>query len=323
MSAPFAKPRGARDAVRDRCAGSGRPGTRTRWRTDPAPGVSGRAGRAWPRARVGDGVSEGIEGLDPDRNGLDGSNTSLQPAGTARPLVVTTLQVQAGMSRPRDELRPLLGKVRNAMVRGVETVLHLTSAVPGEGVSTIAREIVCAASTIPHCRPLLLDFNQGAGGQGAALGGALPGVIGSYMARGLVEVAAVSARGGTFHAAEFDVTSFDAFTPYAGGAHAEDAAGGRGGPEAGEPKTLAQLYRSLCRAYNLVVVDCPPVQDAPYFVPLAHDTPDVVLVVRAERTRIPVVLRAKDDIPALGGRLVGVIMNGRRSYVPGFIARRL
>ena len=268
-------------------------------------------------------MSERIEELDPSRNGLDGPNTGLQPAGLRRPLVVTRLEVQAGMSRPREELRPLLGKVRNAMVRGVETVLHLTSAVPGEGVSTIAREIVCAASGIPHCRPLLLDFNGGDGGQGAALGGVLPGVVGSYMARGLVEVAAVSARGGTFHAAEFDVTSFDAFTSPAGGAHAEAAANGRGPRDAGGPKTLVQLYRSLCRAYNLVVVDCPPVQDAPYFVPLSHDTPDVILVVRAEKTRIPVVLRAKDEIPALGGRLVGVIMNGRRPYIPGFITRRL
>lgn len=268
-------------------------------------------------------MNERIEASDPVHDGLVGSDTGLQPAGLAQPLVVATLQADAGASRSREELRPLLGKLRNAMVRGVETVLHLTSAAPGEGVSTIAREIVCAASGIPHCRPLLLDFNGGAGGQGAALGGALPGVVGSYMARGLVEVAAVSARGGTFHAAEFDVTSFDAFTPPAGGVHADAAANGRGSRDAGGPKTLVQLYRGLCRAYNLVVVDCPPVQDAPYFVPLSHDTPDVVLVVRAEKTRIPVVLRAKDEIPALGGRLVGVIMNGRRPYIPGFITRRL
>lgn len=267
-------------------------------------------------------MNERIEASDPVHDGLDGADTGLQPAGLAPPLVVATLRADAGSSRLREELRPLLGKLRNAMVRGVETVLHLTSAVPGEGVSTIAREIVCAASGIPHCRPLLLDFNGGAGGQGTALGGVLPGVVGSYMARGLVEVAAVSARGGTFHAAEFDVTSFDAFTP-AAGAPADAAANGRGPRDAGGPKTLVQLYRSLCRAYNLVVVDCPPVQDAPYFVPLSHDTPDVVLVVRAEKTRIPVVLRAKDEIPALGGRLVGVVMNGRRPYIPGFITRRL
>lgn len=266
-----------------------------------------------------------IEASHPVRGGLDGSDTGLRPAGLAPPLVVRTLRVDAGASRLREELRPLMGKLRNAMVRGVGTVLHLTSAVPGEGVSTIAREIVCAASGIPHCRPLLLDFNGGAGGQGAVLGGALPGVVESYMSRGLVEVAAVSARGGTFHAAEFDATSFDAFTP--GGAHADadaDAgASGQGPREAEGPKTLVQLYGGLCRAYNLVVVDCPPVQDAPYFVPLSHDTPDVILVVRAEKTRIPVVLRAKDEIPALGGRLVGVIMNGRRPYIPGFITRRL
>ncbi len=282
-------------------------------------------------------MNKRIENLGLVRGGLNELHTRFQPAGAQHPTVVRTFAMEADAFQFRKAWRPLLGKVRNAMVQGSGTVLHLTSAVPGEGVSTVAREIVCAAAGMPHCRPLLLDFNQNEGGQGAAIGGPLPGVVASFMSRGLIEAAAVSACGNTFHAAEFDAVSYDAFA-HRPGPTASVGAAGVGAPSGGVPllgtdvpgeghedeaRTMADLYGALCGAYNLIVVDCPPVQDAPYFVPLSQDTPDVVLVVRAEKTRIPVVLRARDEIPALGGRLVGVVMNGRRSYIPKLIGRHL
>lgn len=285
---------------------------------------------AWRRAPVhmDADVNKQIDKLGLVHGDADRLQTQLQPAGAPQLVVLKTLEMKSDDFQFHDELRPLLGKVRNAMVRGVGTVLHLTSAVSGEGVSLVAREIVCAAASMPHCRPLLLDFNQGKVGQSAVFGGNLPGVVGSCMARGVVEVAAVSACGGTFHAAEFDALSFNAFTFHVNDTHAE-AISSEETPLLGmaepsdKPKSMADLYRTLCRTYNLIVVDCPPVQEAPYFVPLSQDTPEVILVVRAESTRISVVMRAKDEIPALGGRLVGVIMNRHRSYIPKFIARRL
>ncbi len=266
------------------------------------------------------------------RRGLNVSHPRLQSSGAPQPAVVKTLRLDAHHFQFRSELRPLLNKMWNALARGLGTVLHLTSPTAGEGVSTVARELACAAAAIPFCRPLLLDFNYGKGGQGAVLGEALPGVVSGYMARGTVEVAAIAAGSSVFYAAEFDMESFDAFTFNAA------AAGGRvplltnEGPAGEGPaneappersRTIADLYASLCEAYNLIVVDCPPVEESPYFVPLAHDMPDVILVVRAEQTRISVVMRAKDEIPALGGRLAGIVMNQRRSYVPRFIDRLL
>ncbi len=265
--------------------------------------------------------------------GLNVSRPRMQALGGPQPDVVKTLKLDARHFQFRSELRPLLNKVRNALARGLGTVLHLTSPTAGEGVSTVARELACAAAGIPFCRPLLLDFNYGEGGQSAVLGGALPGVVSGYMAKGTVEVAAVAAGSSVFHAAEFDMESFDAFTfnavADAGGrmslltneGSTNEGSADEGAPE--RPRTIAGLYASLCGAYNLIVVDCPPVEESPYFVPLAHDMPDVILVVRAERTRISVVIRAKDEIPALGGRLAGVVMNQRRSYVPRFIDRLL
>lgn len=250
---------------------------------------------------------------------LERLRTRIHPTRVPRPVISKTLAMDGEDFRFARELHPLLGRVRNAIVRRVSTVLHLTSAVRGEGVSTVAREFAAAAAAMPGCRPLLLDCNQGEFDQSAALGAALPGVVGSFMTRGQVEVAAVVAGGAIFHAAEFDVASFDSFT-----FHANDAvpAAEAGGAPKGA-RTMPNLYRALCGAYNLIIVDCPPVPEAPYFAPLAQDTPDVLLVVEGEKTRISAVIRAKDEIPALGGRLIGVIMNRRRIYIPRFIDCRL
>lgn len=251
-------------------------------------------------------MNKKVNAQDLVHSDMDGLQRRLQPLGIPQPTVVKTFELGAHHLQFRSGLRPLLNKVRNALARGMGTVLHLTSPISGEGVSTVARELVSAAAGISYCRSLLLDFNQAEGGQGAVLGGTLPGVVSAYMARGSVEVAAVSVGGGTFHIAEFDVASFDAFTLRAEDAGTKSVDGDQEpllsieeAPE--RPRTMADLYSSLCGAYNLVVVDCPPVQEPPYFVPLSHDTPDVILVVRAEQTRIPVVMRAKDEILALGG----------------------
>jgi Mrp family chromosome partitioning ATPase len=212
-------------------------------------------------------------------------------------------------------LAPLLGRIRTTIARDAVAVLHITSSVKGEGVSTVSRELVKAAASLPACKPLLLDCNPGDDGQCAAMGDDLPRVVESYMASGKAEVAEIAAGQARFHAAEFGAAASQsvAFFP-----------DGLDGEAQSEPyRPMERLYQSLCAGFNLIVVDCPPVREVPYFVPIAAGTPEVILVVRAEQTRIPTVLRAKDAVPQLGGRLIGVAMNSRRFYVPGFLYRRL
>lgn len=265
-------------------------------------------------------VSKSTEKLGLLYGEMDRMRNRVRPAGIPQPVIAKTLAMDADEFRFGRELRPLLGRVRNAIARGAGTVLHLTSATRGEGVSTVARELACAAASMPSCRVLLLDCNLGEDDQGLALGGALPGVVGSYLSHGQIEVAAIAVNGATFHAAAFDGTSIDFIA-----CQADDVppAATEAGGTRNAARTTAELYRVLTAAYNLIVVDCPPVAEAPYFLPLSQETPDVLLVVQAEETRIPVVMRARDEIPALGGRLVGVVMNRRRRYIPKFLQRRL
>lgn len=229
----------------------------------------------------------------------------LEPVGPAvsPPVITQTITVSPGAFRLRSEIGPLLGKLRNAMGQGSAMILHLTSAAHGAGVSTIARELAYAAGAIPAARALLLDCNTGGNDQSSALGHELPSAAASFMASGHAEVAAIEAGEAVFHAATM--------TP------------GPGADGRRELARITDLYRILRGSYDLIVLDYPPVLEAPYFVRMTQDPPEVVLVVQAEKTRIPSAMRAKDEIALVGGRLAGVIMNKRRFFIPKFIYRRI
>ena len=62
---------------------------------------------------------------------------------------------------------------------------------------------------------------------------------------------------------------------------------------------------------------------APSGLAVSSQVDGVILVVEAERTRWPVAASVKESIERGGGRLLGVVFNKRRHYIPAFIYRRL
>ena len=241
------------------------------------------------------------------QHGLAGEAASVRPMPPARefqPVISMSINARADAFQLNREIGPLVGKLRNAMARGGGVVVHLTSAERGDGVSTIAREFAVAAAAIPFCRVLLLSCIEMDDERAAAFGPPLPDLISSYLRRGEGEVASIAVGSAIFHASALRPS----FEP-------------RGGPD--PSRTIEELYAGLRRAYDLLIVDCPPILEAPYLVRLAQETPEVLLVVEAEKTRIQAVIRAKDEIALAGGRLAGVVLNKRREYLPGFLQRRL
>ena len=79
----------------------------------------------------------------------------------------------------------------------------------------------------------------------------------------------------------------------------------------------------LGEAYDYVILDSGPVHSCPETLALAEQASGVVLVVRAERTRVEVVQAARDQLLNRGAHLCGVVLNRRKYYIPGFIYRRL
>jgi Mrp family chromosome partitioning ATPase len=211
----------------------------------------------------------------------------------------------SGAFTMRREIGALIGQLRNPIAQTAGAMLHITSATGGEGVSTVARELAYAAASVPWCKPLLLDRNPGKNDQSEALGIPLPDLIDSYTKRGRMEIASVQVEGVSFHAAKLLADSVSDVT------------------RAGPSNLAADLHDVLRTAYNLIIIDCAPTLEYPFFLPFTRAVPDVIMVIRAESTRNSVAARAKEEIERLGGRLVGVIMNRQRRYVPRFIDRML
>jgi len=80
---------------------------------------------------------------------------------------------------------------------------------------------------------------------------------------------------------------------------------------------------ALARSYDWIVMDGPPVLEAPDAAGLAALADGAVMVVRAGRTKRPVLARAVDLLRKGGARVVGSVLNGRQHEIPEFIYRRI
>lgn len=96
-----------------------------------------------------------------------------------------------------------------------------------------------------------------------------------------------------------------------------------------EPVTLLQsngfklFLKRMRDSYDYVVLDAPPVHGSAECRVLCAMVDGVVLVIEAGRTRRQVALSAKKQLEEAGGKLLGVVLNKRRFYIPEFIYRRL
>jgi Mrp family chromosome partitioning ATPase len=72
---------------------------------------------------------------------------------------------------------------------------------------------------------------------------------------------------------------------------------------------MKQILNALRTCYDWVIVDTPPIlamADTPVLCPLVDG---VVLVVAAESTSRPALVRALDQIASVGGKVTGVVLN--------------
>lgn len=84
-----------------------------------------------------------------------------------------------------------------------------------------------------------------------------------------------------------------------------------------------EVLNSMSRSYDWIVIDGPPVLEAPDAAGLAAIADGAVIVVRAGRTKRPVLARAVDMLRKGGARVIGSVLNGRQHEIPEFIYRRI
>ncbi len=180
-------------------------------------------------------------------------------------------------------------------------VIQFIAAREGEGTSTIVREFARTSATILGKTVLLFDadkpnfhtdsFTGGNSGDDGGGDPANPGAIVKSAPEGAPESAAVCLIPQNSH---FIQKQF--YSP-----------------------AIEDFWENLRKRFDLVLIDSPPLANSPDGIAISRRVDGVVLILEAEKTRWPVAENLRDQILKSGGRILGVVFNKRRMYIPKII----
>lgn len=86
-----------------------------------------------------------------------------------------------------------------------------------------------------------------------------------------------------------------------------------------DPEILDPLLARLRSQFDFIVIDGSPVNTYADTSVLATKVDGVILVVEADQTPVAEAEMAKRQLDKVGARLLGVVLNRRRSYIPAFL----
>ena len=209
----------------------------------------------------------------------------------------TAIKALRAIARPanatlldRDDLLMLYQSLATHLYEDRPPILVVTSAVQGEGVTTVARELGQVVAGELGQAVLLIAASpeaEGPNGLDDVMGGGLPfdRAVEADPSVPLLYRTRLCTRGSRasllFNSAELD-------------------------------RVLSQALRFT----KLVIIDAPPVLSDVTALAFARRAAGVLLVVEAERTRMSVVEQARRSIDGADGRICGVVLNKRRQRIP-------
>ncbi len=184
-----------------------------------------------------------------------------------------------------------------AVPSGLHTVL-VTAARHGEGATTVALGLAAALGREREMRVLLLEANV----RTPCLSAILP----------LATTAGVTDFAAGRAAPEALVTRLDNLNI------SVVAAGNAPSPTV-NVEVLDTLLARLQGQFDFIVIDGPPVNSYADASVVATKVDGVILVVEADSTPVGEVEAAKRQIEKVGGRILGVVLNRQRSYIPALL----
>lgn len=241
------------------------------------------------------GIYEALKRAEHERKDGNGGGTPFVPAEEPS-------SIDASL---REKLIATYRGIESAIPEQACRVIGFVGARAGEGTSTLAREFAKVAARDLGKRVALIDAERGQGGHHAHFGAPL---------------------GANWEEALHDASRpVEVVEPVAGGMLFLGCLSINGTPtttviaQPGFPHVLARLRER----FDLIVFDSPPGSASSHALLLAPQCDGMVLVIEAERTRWQVAQNLQERLTAQGGRILGVILNKRKYYIPRFIYRRL
>ncbi|MCD4690950.1 CpsD/CapB family tyrosine-protein kinase [bacterium] len=204
-----------------------------------------------------------------------------------------------------EQYHALASEVYLALPDTRSRVIMVTSAVAGEGTSTIAREFAETLARSNEVGTLLVDANLRKPGHHRTFRlqrdpGLTDAVLGGLSVEQCIQQTAVPNLS-VMAVGRRVVAPPRVF-----------AAGG-----------LDDLIGQLRRSFPLTVIDTPPVVAFSEGLQLAGRVDGVVLVIRAGRTKRQLVELAVEQLRDAGANMLGTVLNRRRFYIPRVIYERL
>jgi Mrp family chromosome partitioning ATPase len=90
-----------------------------------------------------------------------------------------------------------------------------------------------------------------------------------------------------------------------------------------ESERFCKFLESIRTVFDYIILDGPPAPSFSETSLLCSQVDGVILVIEAGKTREQVAVRAKDELEAAGGKVLGVVMNRRKYRIPRWIYKRL
>ena len=220
---------------------------------------------------------------------------------------VPALELLPAPALPEDfvlELTHLRYALESALTGKASRVVAVASAQPHEGSTTVALALARVLAQDPSLRVLVVDAHARRAGVATALGlkaeATLRDLLAGHsdVARHIVvlerrNLRVLCARSDTQTGVSFPIGDLREFLAAASG------------------------------AYDWVILDIEPILETADAAAVAGLADGVVMVLRAGRTKRPVVARAAIVLQKANARLLGSVLNRRRLEIPEFIYRRI
>lgn len=203
---------------------------------------------------------------------------------------------------PTGKVAALLASLEHDFTAESAPLIHFTSAYAGQGSNRIAFEMAYYAATQDHKRVLFLDNDENTGeisepfrkSRDITLDEFVKSAAGGELSPFLVE------EGTSFYYASFSKTNARQNLPL--NAHLRK-----------------RLFEKLRTMFDLIVLPSQSALTAGSASAFSAIADGTIIVVEAERTRVPVLNEVKQRIEASGGRVAGTVMNRRQRYIPAFL----